>query len=141
MKLWYRVVFLSLCLSVSSRDGIAQSAILDPSVLRFELDPVSLPRVDFDGDRKRDILWQHADGSSAIWLMNGDGGGLLGAGTGWSVKALGDFDGNGESDIVWQHTDGSSAIWLMNGVTISSGGNVLGAGTGWSVKAVGERVR
>src|SRR4030095_3110349 len=118
MKLWYRVVFISLCLSVSQRAGIAQSVITDPSVLQFELDPVSLPRVDFDGDGKSDIVWQHMDGSSAIWLMNGvamsRGGNMLGAGTGWSVKAVGDFDGNGKSDIVWQHTDGSSAIWLMN---------------------------
>jgi len=43
---------------------------------------------DFDDDRRSDILWQHADGSVALWLMNGlnfkAAAGLLGAGTGWS---------------------------------------------------------
>jgi hypothetical protein len=43
---------------------------------------------DFNGDGKSDILWQHTDGSSAIWLMNGlaliNGGTLLGPGTGWN---------------------------------------------------------
>jgi hypothetical protein len=43
---------------------------------------------DFDGDGRTDLLWQHTDGSTAIWFMNGlnitsivD---LLGSSTGWS---------------------------------------------------------
>jgi hypothetical protein len=43
---------------------------------------------DFNGDAKSDILWQHTDGSVAIWLMNGlnefSGAGVLGPGTNWS---------------------------------------------------------
>ena len=26
---------------------------------------------DFNGDGKSDIVWQHTDGSTAVWLMNG----------------------------------------------------------------------
>jgi hypothetical protein len=47
-------------------------------------------QVDFDADGKSDIVWQHTDGSTAIWLMNGtamvDGAGLIGSDTGWSIK-------------------------------------------------------
>src|SRR4051812_4459710 len=28
--------------------------------------------LDFDGDRKSDILWRHDDGTVAIWEMNGN---------------------------------------------------------------------
>src|SRR5262245_37161211 len=132
MKLWYRIVLVSVCLIVSPRVGISQSQF------QYQPDPVSLPRVDFDGDGTRDILWEHTDGSSEIWLMNGSTGPLRNAGTGWSMKVLGDFDGNGKTDIVWQHTDGSSEIWLMDGVSMSVGGKILGADTGWSVNAVGD---
>ena len=85
---------------------------------------------DFNGDGKSDIVWQHTDGSTAIWLMNGlslsSGSGLLGPGTGWSVKQIGDFNGDGKSDIVWQHTDGSTAIWLMDGLSLSAAVSCLG---------------
>jgi hypothetical protein len=64
-------------------------------------------------------------------------GSVPGAGTGWSVKAVGDFDGNGKSDIVSQHTDGSVAICLMDGIT-GSCRYVLGGGTGWSVRILGD---
>ena len=130
MKLW--IVLASLCLIVSPRAGIGQSQF------QYQPDPVSFPGADFDGDGRRDILWEHTDGSSEIWLMNGTRGGLRGAGTGWSVQAFGDFDGNGKTDIVWVHTDGSSEIWLMDGVSRSVGARILDWGTGWSVKAVGD---
>src|SRR5439155_1285036 len=81
--------------------------------------------VDFDGDGRSDIAWQNTDGSTAMWLMNGvslsSGGGLLGPGTGWNVKAIGDFNGDGKNDIAWQHIDGSCAFWLMNGLSLSNG--------------------
>jgi hypothetical protein len=68
--------------------------------------------------------------------MNGlnaiSAGGLLGAGTGWSVNRTGDFNGDGMSDIVWQHSDGSIAAWLMSGLQRVSGGGLLGPGSGWS---------
>ena len=34
---------------------------------------------DFDGDGKSDILWQHSDGTPAIWLMDGPDATLIAA--------------------------------------------------------------
>ena len=63
---------------------------------------------DFNGDRKKDLVWQHTDGSSALWLMDGltptSGAVVLGPATGWQVIQTGDFNGDGKSDLVWQHT-------------------------------------
>jgi hypothetical protein len=85
--------------------------------------------------------WQHTDGSTSVWLMDGlhltSGGVVLGP-FGWTAKVIGDFNGDGKSDIVWGHTDGSTAIWLMNGTTVISGGIVLAAGTGWSAIQTGD---
>ena len=59
---------------------------------------------DIDGDGRADILWQHTDGTVALWTMNGatmtSGSGLLGAGTGWSATRTGDFDGDGKADLL-----------------------------------------
>jgi FG-GAP-like repeat/Beta-propeller repeat len=92
---------------------------------------------DFDASHTSDLLWANDDGQAAIWLMNGvaptSSAGIIGAGSGWSVKNVADFDGNGKGDLVWQHTDGSAAIWLMNGVSAASSALILGGGSGWSV--------
>jgi hypothetical protein len=92
---------------------------------------------DFNGDGKSDVLWQHTNGSVAIWLMSGlsgiDGAGMLGPGTGWSVQQVRDSDGDGKCDILWNHVDGSVAIWLMNGLSVTNSGGLLGPGTGWSL--------
>jgi hypothetical protein len=90
---------------------------------------------DLDGDGRSDLVWQHSDGSAAIWLMNGLASSAmtlaLPAGTGWTVRALGDYNADGKSDVLWAHVNGSVAVWLMNGVTPASGTVVLGSGTGW----------
>ncbi|HET9579714.1 MAG TPA: FG-GAP-like repeat-containing protein [Usitatibacter sp.] len=101
-----------------------------------------VPSPDFNGDGKTDLLWQHTDGSDAVWLMNGvtptSTPLILGPGTGWSVVHTGDFNGDGMTDLVWQHTDGSVAVWLMNGTVPISTSVILGAGTGWSVIRTGD---
>jgi hypothetical protein len=99
---------------------------------------------DFNGDGMSDVLWQHNDGTVAIWLMNGQnitGIGVVsgpGTGTGWTVKQVGDFNGDGKSDILWQHASGSTAITLMNGVSVISSVVQQGAGTGWTAKQIGD---
>ena len=102
--------------------------------------PPKRSRQNYNGDAFADITWQHADGSSAVWLMsNGtqqSGARLVGPGTGWSPVLVGDFNGDGKADILWQNVDGSSALWLMNGTTQIGGGRLFGAGTGWSAKLV-----
>ena len=97
---------------------------------------------DFDGDGKADLLWQHTDGSVGMWLMNGTtksfAAGMIGAGSGWSVKHVADFNGDGKADLLWQHTDGSVGMWLMNGTTKSFAAGLIGAGSGWSVEQVAD---
>ena len=119
--------------SVAPADGQPVEVIIS----NFTFIPGRASR-DLNGDGKSDLIWQHSgSGVTSAWLMDGlkaiDGGGLMGAATGWSVQQVGDFDGDGKSDIVWQHTDGRSSVWFMNGLTMASGGGLIGAGTGWSV--------
>jgi hypothetical protein len=83
---------------------------------------------DIDGNGTADLLWQHANGNLAVWLMNGttlmDGRplGMPLIDTGWRIVAAGDFDRDGGQDVVFQHqNDGRLAIWLMNGTTLLSG--------------------
>ena len=102
--------------------------------------------VDFDGDRKADILWRHSTtGSVAMWLMNGatissDLGVGIVPDLDWQIQDVGDFDGDTKSDILWRHsTTGSVAMWLMDGASISSD---LGVGIvsdlDWQVQEVGD---
>jgi FG-GAP-like repeat len=109
----------------------------------FKIDNSHNPTAsDFNASGTGDLLWSNTDGQAAIWLMNGataaGSAGILGPGSGWSVKHVADFDGDGRSDILWQHTDGSVAVWLMNGTTIKSSALLLGAGSGWSVRQTAD---
>jgi alpha-tubulin suppressor-like RCC1 family protein len=95
------------------------------------------PRVDFDHDGKADIVWTHADGRVAAWLMDGltvaAGAEVVPAGSGWHVAQVADLDGDGRSDLVLQNADGSVAVYLMNGTTTAATQLVLPAGGGWTV--------
>ena len=76
---------------------------------------------DFNGDGKKDILFQSDTGKLAAWYMNGtnfissellrDG---QAAAAGWQALALSDLNGDGKTDILWQHTTGKTAVWFMN---------------------------
>jgi hypothetical protein len=57
---------------------------------------------DFNGDSMSDILWQHDDGSVAVWTMDGHSV-IAGANVGfnpgatWHVKNAADFGGDGSA--------------------------------------------
>ena len=102
------------------------------------------PGIDFDGDSKSDILWQHTNGTLAIWFMDGttvgpESGGFAMVPSVWEIKGTRDFDGDGKSDILWQHTDGTLALWFMNGTTVlpTSGGFAMVPSV-WEIKGVGD---
>jgi hypothetical protein len=92
---------------------------------------------DLNGDGKSDLLWQHNDGATAVWLMNGvalqTGTGLLAANSGWRVTHTADLNGDGKSDLLWQHNDGTTVAWLMNGVNLQTGTTLLSGAAGWRV--------
>jgi len=121
--------------------GLVTKSEGEMSVLMYK---VSSRLVDFDGDGKTDILWQHTpSGVVAIWLMNG--GAITSVGlpgtvsSDWQIKGIGDFDGDGKADILWQHTStGTVAIWLMNGGAITSVGLPGAVSSDWQIKGIGD---
>jgi hypothetical protein len=101
---------------------------------------------DFNGDGKIDILFQHTDGTLAVWLM--DGTKLISAafispanpGSTWRVKAAVDLNGDNNADLIFQNTDGTLAAWMMNGISLV-GGSLLNppvAPPGWELRGAGE---
>jgi hypothetical protein len=99
---------------------------------------------DFDGNGKADILWQHNDGTAAVWLMDGLNvvkTAAVGAnpGTAWNVIDAGDFNADGKADILWQHDNGMAAIWLMDGTNVLATAGVGGnPGPTWNAVRAGD---
>jgi len=107
---------------------------------------------DFNGDDHSDILWRGADGSVAIWNVDGatlTGSALVTLPGGevvkpdinfWTIAGTGDFNGDDHSDILWRGADGSVAIWNVDGATVTSsalvtlpGGAVANPGDFWTI--------
>jgi len=102
---------------------------------------------DFTGDGKPDLLFQHTDGSLAVWALNGvvlTGSAFTNpSNTGrpdWKAAAVGDFNKDGKVDILFQNDDGSLAIWYMDGVNLTSVANLVPnkVGKGWTAFGVGD---
>ena len=98
---------------------------------------------DFNGDGKKDIVWQSSTGQVAVWTMNGAtrlGSYVIGsASPPWQVATASDFNGDGKSDIVLQNgATGERSIWLMNGLS-RVGIVTLGAlSTQWKIIGSGD---
>ena len=81
----------------------------------------------FSHTNKTDLLFQHEDGTLAVWSM--DGTNLVSAallnpsqpGEGWKVVGTGDMNHDGKKDILFQHTDGTLAVWFMDGINLVQG--------------------
>jgi hypothetical protein len=74
---------------------------------------------DFDIDGNPDFVWQKADGTIGLSIMNGatsvdtrmiDSRRIA---PGWSLAAFADLKEGTWLDFIWQHTDGRVAAWLM----------------------------
>jgi hypothetical protein len=84
---------------------------------------------DFNGDDEWDLVWQHADGRIAVWLMHGTelaDGSLISppqvSDTSWRIRGAGDINGDGHCDLIWQNeADGRVAAWLMHGLSLVDG--------------------
>lgn len=82
---------------------------------------------DFNRDGQQDILFQHTDGTLAVWLMHGtalDTAVLLKPShpgdKNWRVAATADINRDGNVDLIFQHTKGTLAVWQMNGSELSN---------------------
>lgn len=95
--------------------------------------------LDFDGDRRTDVVARDGDGS--LWLYRGDGAGgwrtgnaeLIG--TGWQVfdtlSYAGDFDGDRRPDLIARKSDGT--LWLYPTDGAGSWRTPAAIGTGWTI--------
>jgi hypothetical protein len=91
---------------------------------------------DFNGDGKSDVIWQGADGTPGIWLMNGatpiSQVGLPNSGSAWHIVGTGDFDASGRSGVLWQNGT-TLGLWLMNGTTPTAAVGFSSPGPNWNV--------
>ncbi len=95
---------------------------------------------DFDGDGKADIWWRHADGTNAVWYMNGgvidDADYFVGAPLDtWTLGAATDVNFDHRADLLWYSpADGSVVRWTMNGRHLAPVFDQLpSAGPGWQI--------
>jgi len=80
---------------------------------------------DVNGDRYADLIWQHTNGSIAVWTMQGPvvlTTQLFSIATtgdpAWQIAAVGDLNGDGMDDLVFQHNNGTLAVWFVQGTNI-----------------------
>ena len=104
--------------------------------------------VDFNGDGKDDILFQHTDRRTMVWYMSGTNrirqvvlrNGVPAA-EGWQAVTTADFNLDGSADILWQNTKGQLAVWhfisgnYIHAITLRNGTSV---GFGWKAKAAAD---
>jgi FG-GAP-like repeat len=97
-----------------------------------------MPRYDFNGDGRSDILWLYHDNVAVSnWLATPDGNFTindahafvsLAAVHTFDAKAVGDFNGDGRADVLWQVDGGGfHETWLSSadgGFANTFGGNV-----------------
>jgi len=131
-------------------DASSDTGFLQSWAITFTYDIIVKPN-DFNANKTSDLLWQNADGTPGIWLMNGTLATSIGPagpnspwpsnpGPTWHIKDTGDFNDDGRSDILWQNDDGTPAIWLMNGLTQQAMGAVGPSNPGptWHVVGTGD---
>lgn len=104
---------------------------------------------DFNSDGKEDILFQHTDGTVALWLMDGtfqSTASLLSPSNpgdrNWRVVGTGDLNKDGKVDVLFQNSaSGLLAVWYMNGSTLQTAALLSPSDPGdanWKVAAAGD---
>lgn len=102
---------------------------------------------DFNGDGLEDLVFQHTDGTLAVWFMKGiamQSAVLINpknpGDRNWIVVATGDLNKDGQTDLLFQHTDGTLAVWFMNGINLASASLISPSqpGNGWKVVGTGD---
>ena len=121
-----------------------------------------MPRSDFNGDGRDDILWRNMQdhtyvGSGGIiprgtitnWLA-APGGGFVSNNAHawrtdvsgqWQVVGIEDFNADGRDDLLWRHDNGTFTNWLatQNGGFVANDANALTlVPTSWHVVGTGD---
>jgi hypothetical protein len=116
----------------------------DPAWRMLGAWPPAVP-VDVNGDRRRDLVWRHANGSNVVWLLNGTTlTGQIGletvANPAWKIVGSVDIDGDTHPDLVWRNSStGANLVWFMVGNAIASQvGFPSVADTNWEIVAVAD---
>jgi hypothetical protein len=96
---------------------------------------------DFNGNGYSDILWRHAGGATAVWLMFfasvQQTGNLGTVPANWQIVGQLDFNGDGKYDLLWRDTTtGTLAIWFLDGTQVVSTANLGAVATNWQVVGV-----
>ena len=80
---------------------------------------------DFNEDGRIDLVFQHGDGTLAVWYLKGTELGSTAlfspanaGGINWRAVGAGDFNADGHTDLIFQHSDGTLAAWLLDGVKL-----------------------
>jgi hypothetical protein len=103
---------------------------------------------DFDADGNSDYVFEHTDGTLAVWFMKGTTmvqASLLAPSNtgdpGFRVRAVADFNRDGQPDLLFQHLDGTLVAWLMAGTTMAQASLLQPSQTGvseWRVVAAAD---
>jgi uncharacterized delta-60 repeat protein len=77
---------------------------------------------DFNLDGSNDLIWQHTDGRTAMWFM--DGTRMLSSmgwrRAGWKLSGTGDLNGDTRADLFWRDSTNRTAVWFMRGTNVLS---------------------
>ena len=103
---------------------------------------------DMDKDGQIDVIFQHIDGTIAVWFMDGavrrsEATITIGSSPdpAWHVLAVSDLDGDGNADFVVQKQDSTLALWKMDGAKFISASplETSKADAGWYIVGAGDK--
>src|SRR5215203_1234896 len=107
-----------------------------------------MPRSDFNGDGRDDILWRFSWPNYQVttWIAGADAtfpddsrGQLITVPHEWNIYGTGDFDGDGYDDILWQSDSGRIGNWLGGpGGIFTVNDHLLAGSLGGSLRGIGD---